>query len=667
MIRSFIMVCIVSAMAWSQVSGDQLEFQKIMSLPNDSAKLSAIDSFIAQHPSSSMLPNAYAVRFQVCVNLKKDSAAFVSVRNYLKLMDPSRLVQALHAVAFELAQRKYFVDSALVFIDSAIALHQNEEPVLLNTKALALLRLKRIAEAESVQQQTIALFPENAEFDGRFVSFFVQYGFIQMESGKTRDGMQRIVLANIVLPKQSLPIRVIDSMLVVNGIAEAAAAGVRDSLYEAAIARYLSVSADAAKTKSNIAVGLARNGVLTDVALAYALEAHEAAQSRNIEERSGAAAALGLTYFYLQRLTDAERYLLEATAVASPTESELFSTLGEVEERLGKKRRAFDSYVLASMTSRSSSLYQRLIELKNELFPTGNLDSIIVARQAAAIQFSPEEYKRPKRELSNNEYHRVVLAELFTGSECKPCQAADIAFDYLIERYNAASLAILEYHLHIPLPDPLSNLSAEERGAFYGVNSTPTAIINGTDVVTSGGNRLMAKSKFYLYADLIERQLQLPTTVSLSAAATMSGDKIDVTVKGISAGKSDKLKLHIALAEDEVLYKGANGIENHKFVVRKMITPGEGIAVQKNGKIDLKRSVSLSAVVKELEEYFVATNERFSDLGAELKEKKSAIDRSRLAVVAFVQNSESREILQAVTEKVRAVAETKKGTAPKKK
>ncbi len=34
------------------------------------------------------------------------------------------------------------------------------------------------------------------------------------------------------------------------------------------------------------------------------------------------------------------------------------------------------------------------------------------------------------------ESNRVVLAELFTGADCGPCVAADLAFDGLMERYN---------------------------------------------------------------------------------------------------------------------------------------------------------------------------------------------------------------------------------------
>ena len=69
--------------------------------------------------------------------------------------------------------------------------------------------------------------------------------------------------------------------------------------------------------------------------------------------------------------------------------------------------------------------------------------------------------------------------------------AADAAFDYLIDRYRTSSLAILEYHQHIPAPDPMANASTDARAEYYGVQSTPTAIFGGTTGITSGGSRMV--------------------------------------------------------------------------------------------------------------------------------------------------------------------------------
>lgn len=162
----------------------------------------------------------------------------------------------------------------------------------------------------------------------------------------------------------------------------------------------------------------------------------------------------------------------------------------------------------------------------------------------------------------------------------------------------------------------------------------------------------MAKNKFSLYSDFIDRELQVPSTVSLDLSATSSNGLISARVNGRSTVYNKNLKLHLALVEDEVFYKGANGIENHKFVVRKMITPQSGVSFSKKGTVTYRRSISLSAIVQELGEYFTKTDDRFTKLGAGLKEKKNQIDPTRIAIIAFVQDEVTREIFQATTEKV---------------
>lgn len=652
MLRQFVIsMLFVSTLVFAQSNGDQIALQKALSAPTDSAKIDQIDQFIKDNPASTMLPNAYAMKFQIYSNMGNDSGAYFSVKRYLSLLDPSQRVPALNAVAFEFAQRKRFIDSAAAMIDTAIALYPKEEPVLLNTKALILFRQNKTTEALKVQQSAVALLPESALTDPRYVSFYVQLGFIQFEGGEVLNGMQKIILGNVVLPKQSLSNTVIDSMLAAKLGTASSVPALRDSLYRSAVSTFLRYAADSIMAKSVLGVSLARMKMFPETATAFSLESYMATRDRTIEERSGSAAALGLTYFLLGRNAEAEQYLSEAASFASPNETEVFASLGEVKEALGKKKEAFEIYLSGAMSSRASSIYDKLIALKNELYPTVSLDSLIVAHQAAILNFTPEEFHRQPMDLKKGESERVVLAELFTGSECRPCQAADLAFDYLIERYRVTSLAILEYHLHIPAPDPFVNMDSELRGNYYGVNSTPTAIFGGTTVNTSGGSRVAAKNKFMLYSDIIERQLKTPTTASVTVSASIKKNIISVSAKA-TAPKSKGLKLRIALVEDEVYYKGANGVERHKFVVRKMLNGVEGISFGKNGTATVKQQVNLAAVQKELENYFKKANMEFSEMGVMIKENKTKIDPKRLAIVAFVQDDSSREVLQAVTEKV---------------
>ena len=80
--------------------------------------------------------------------------------------------------------------------------------------------------------------------------------------------------------------------------------------------------------------------------------------------------------------------------------------------------------------------------------------------------------KLPKVEVKpyagrKNPAGRTVLMELFTGTECPPCAAADYGFDLLQDAYRPTELIQLQYHLHIPSPDPLTNPDSEAQWEYY--------------------------------------------------------------------------------------------------------------------------------------------------------------------------------------------------------
>ena len=106
----------------------------------------------------------------------------------------------------------------------------------------------------------------------------------------------------------------------------------------------------------------------------------------------------------------------------------------------------------------------------------------------------------PGKRTEKNSTGRIVLAELFTGAECGPCVAADHAFDNLAEYYPRNDLAILEYHVHIPGPDPLTNPDSYRRYSYYGGDfGTPTVFIDGKEKLTGGGNDVVAANRFRVY------------------------------------------------------------------------------------------------------------------------------------------------------------------------
>ena len=107
----------------------------------------------------------------------------------------------------------------------------------------------------------------------------------------------------------------------------------------------------------------------------------------------------------------------------------------------------------------------------------------------------------------------------------------------------------------------------------------------------------------------------------------------------------DDVKLRLALVEQEVAYTGGNKVPLHHHVVRGFV--GEGGAAgtalkEKTGRVVV--DVDPAAVKKGLEDYLKAA----VDAKGPFFGKEPAVDLKNLRLVAFVQNDETGEVLQAL-------------------
>jgi thiol-disulfide isomerase/thioredoxin len=233
---------------------------------------------------------------------------------------------------------------------------------------------------------------------------------------------------------------------------------------------------------------------------------------------------------------------------------------------------------------------------------------------------------------------KAVLAELFTGSECPPCVGADLGFDGLIESIPGKYLVVLEYHLPIPRPDPMMNPTTKKRQDFYGVNSTPTVFVDGTNKMVGGGTRAMAEGKFGQYKSAIEPLLAAAPEVALKVQGSLAGDTVkaafefDKTVPGAD--------YHLALVQDEQEYQGSNGLSLHKMVVRDLVTIDP--AAPKTALFDLAASEKATdAYLTEFEKtYTRVPNFKWAV-------RHHAIARKGLKVAFFAQDRETKRILNA--------------------
>ena len=148
----------------------------------------------------------------------------------------------------------------------------------------------------------------------------------------------------------------------------------------------------------------------------------------------------------------------------------------------------------------------------------------------------------------------------------------------------------------------------------------------------------------------LETDLETAAEAQVKLDAGLKGGtvKVSASVNGVKSDSKD-LKVQIVLVEKEIRHLGENGIRFHPMVVRAFGgEKGEGYPIEANGKGTFDATFDLDAIGKEirkeLDEY-----EAKGHRGESFKftAKKDQIDRSDLAVVAFVQDDKTKHVLQA--------------------
>jgi Leucine-rich repeat (LRR) protein len=342
--------------------------------------------------------------------------------------------------------------------------------------------------------------------------------------------------------------------------------------------------------------------------------------------------------------------LLDMGSIGSETLLALLSTgLAELAEQRGDAAEALDRYISAAAVSRvrpSQDTAMRALYQKAHGSEAGLEDALAQRYKALAhdtvkpIPYSPS----PSRS------HRVVLLELFTGSDCPPCRRADLAFDAALERYRPDAVAAVAYHQNIPGPDPMVVAGgADRRFAYQSANWVPDVRVDGVATELDGFNfgASWAVGTYRALVSAIDTGLDAPAGADISVHAVGDGDQVTVraTVAGLPPARND-LRLHILLVERELRYVGRNNIRVHSMVVRA-IAGDKGLGLPLTGDGTTPYTFRLSAIRADVTNTLAAELQKRSENRARngqapfefLAENHAmtAIDPSQLVVVAFVQ------------------------------
>jgi hypothetical protein len=267
----------------------------------------------------------------------------------------------------------------------------------------------------------------------------------------------------------------------------------------------------------------------------------------------------------------------------------LESAVAQIGEKLSKELSdndppAFQSQILSAYKSvlEASSLPNKDAALKEVASKLDNIEGKLDTEYLKTVPpFKPVAFAGRKDSSAN----QVVVLELFTGAQCGPCIAADVAFDALQKSYKPTELVLIEYHLHIPGPDPLTNPDAVARWDYYrsqfpmDVRGTPTTVFNGKPQASGGGPMTLAERKYKQYSDIIAPLLEKTTDVKITGKTHRTGDKVDIDVD-VAGADGDDMKLRLLVVEESIKYVGANTMRFHHQVVRAMPGGVNGTAIK---------------------------------------------------------------------------------------
>ena len=411
-----------------------------------------------------------------------------------------------------------------------------------------------------------------------------------------------------------------------------------------------------ALVEANIALDKAEEFATKNLAL---VEENQAKALRTA--RASKQAVMSAIYVKKGKIKEAEKEFQALYAslptLDSPPSSLRLTALGlaDLAEKEGKADKVVEYLTAAAVLKQLDAKARQQLETayrKTHKDSLAGLEEMIDAKYERVF---PEPVKAVPYQPTSARSDRAVLAEVFTGSGCPPCVAADLAFDTFLSRYQRKDVVVMMYHQHIPQPDPMTNPSTLARAKYYGVRGVPTFAIDGDSSMSGGGPRNSTKSVYDRLLPVIEKELEKKAEAQIKLDAVMADSAIKV-LASVTPTKAEatNLKLQIALVEERMRFTGENGIRIHPMIVRSLAGENAGgftIDAAKPEAVSWR--FDLNAISQELKKHLddFEAGRKDND-GYTFVEKKHLIDAGNLSVVAFVQDEKTKQILQAVSVKV---------------
>ena len=232
--------------------------------------------------------------------------------------------------------------------------------------------------------------------------------------------------------------------------------------------------------------------------------------------------------------------------------------------------------------------------------------------------------------VASNYAARTALIEQFTSSTCAPCASLNTTFAPVLTGLNTnmagSSVAAVKYHMNWPAPnnDPSYNPDGNSRKSYYGVSGIPDLFLDGKPMTSTTASYIQAEAATDAFVDLDLNYWTNGNQVSVS---------VDMTPYWAFAGT---YKLHIAAVENHYTYVASTTTQDEfHYVQRKMLPNASGTTL----------SAMADGVTQSVSQVYTFT------LGSPAQGNYNLWGNSieDLTIVAFVQNTSTKEVLQAAT------------------
>lgn len=276
------------------------------------------------------------------------------------------------------------------------------------------------------------------------------------------------------------------------------------------------------------------------------------------------------------------------------------------------------------------------------------LDEFIQKTYRDRLVSFPMKEREPREDAPGN---RTVLIEMFTGVQCPYSVAPEVAFRGLAKTFPESTLVRLRYHVHMAGQrighDPLTNADTEGRYFnFYKTNLTPRIFLDGITVQGAEGLMVNAETSYKDLTTLVERLLEQKTDIAIELAASQQEDTLQISCTASGIGEDEAVeipetaRLRLVIAESGIALTALNGFREHDMVARKVIGGDLGIGLT-DGKLTWEGTVNLEELRTELHNYVTQYEASVSH-----QFDSTPLDLTNLSVVAIVQESTSRKVLQ---------------------